>query len=220
MPGPVKEALQRRQTAVKDVYSQLAREGVLHDEDGRCDHSECSKNVVNLDRMDPIESSNFGLKTWCSHDISPETLEIMENIVKHGFDNGEEVLWSQEKPSNIVKDKGHVSAEDLTDHALVAARARARGLDALSRAEAPIHDDCHIRHQPPSDSSVSAWRGFLPRHKYQLPKNRAQCFETVTGPWQDSGKMPNPELTAPPSIEQPYHTSTGAMMEFLGGDIG
>lgn len=127
---------------------------------------------------------------------------------------------------------GHVESNAREE----AARSRARGLAALARVDAPIHDcDCDA----PLNPSRIASKTYLRRHKFQLPKERANNFETVTGPWKDSGIMPDPVYTAadgegrtpcyptrgtlvpmPSVAEQSIGTSTGAMMEFLGGQIG
>ena len=59
------------------------------------------------------------------------------------------------------------------------------------------------------------------RHRYEIPANRAREFETYTAAWQDAGIMPEilqSGATATQSGQQ--RTSTGAMMEFLGGEIG
>jgi hypothetical protein len=61
----------------------------------------------------------------------------------------------------------------------------------------------------------------MQRHRYQLPSDRARQFATVTGPWEDSGVMAATVSTLePPTIEAIDSTSTGAMMEFLGGEVG
>jgi len=75
----------------------------------------------------------------------------------------------------------------------------------------------------PREPGVSATRLRLPGHKFVLPADRARQFATTTGAWQDAGIMPEAINTADlsfPSIDQPDKTSTGAMMEFLGGNIG
>lgn len=54
----------------------------------------------------------------------------------------------------------------------------------------------------------------------ELPVDRARRFATTTPAWSDSGEMPNVVSTA--SLQQPAETitSTGAMMEFLGPNLG
>lgn len=69
------------------------------------------------------------------------------------------------------------------------------------------------------DTTVTPKKTYMQRHRYELPQDRAHRFATTTGPWQDSGMMPMPVSTSTPDIEQ-NNTTTGAMMEFLGGDVG
>ncbi|CAK3758808.1 Homeobox TGIF1 [Lecanosticta acicola] len=98
-----------------------------------------------------------------------------------------------------------------TDHALIASRNRTRGLATLAGMEAPELDTCsHSKFQ----------EKYLPRHKLELPKDKARLFATTTGAWEDSGVMPKTVETSLPSIQETNHVSTGAMMEFLGGDMG
>lgn len=97
--------------------------------------------------------------------------------------------------------------------ALSQAECRARGLETLAKAEAP---------KKMLESGGRKWP-YLPRHKYELPKDRARLFATTTPAWEDAGMMPAPVHTSLPDIsEMPASTatSTGAMMEFLGGDMG
>jgi hypothetical protein len=118
-----------------------------------------------------------------------------------------------------------------------AARSRARGLAAMTRMDGPVHCDC----EAPSNSSrgQSQSQPYLKRHKYELPKDRARLFETTTPAWEDSGKMPNVMYTVDdvarahdaciatqglmdPSVPSVagQTTTTGAMMEFMGPQVG
>lgn len=112
------------------------------------------------------------------------------------------------------------------------ADAIARGLDTLTAMEAAEEDDnwgpngIPLRGpQTPADNSTST-SPYLRRHKYELPPHRAQRFATVTPAWKESGLMPPPTFTAStpnpslPSIANADSTSTGAMMEFLGPNVG
>lgn len=74
---------------------------------------------------------------------------------------------------------------------------------------------------PAGENAVGhAQRGYLPRHKLELSPERAQLFETITGPWSESGRMPDPIYRQPTVSGTNDFTTTGAMMEFLGGDVG
>ncbi len=88
----------------------------------------------------------------------------------------------------------------------------ARGLMTLERmvgAEA----------ESPQPETPQQWDNYLRRHRYELPRERAQRFATTTGPWIDSGMMA-PTITTAEDATAANTTSTGAMMEFLGGEIG
>ncbi|KAK4504118.1 hypothetical protein PRZ48_005033 [Zasmidium cellare] len=104
--------------------------------------------------------------------------------------------------------------EALSHAECTSSERRAQGLEALSRAEAPLTTP---------DLVGRKWPGYLPRHKYELPKDRARLFATTTPAWEDAGMMPAPVRTTLPEISEvpaTTATSTGAMMEFLGGDVG
>ncbi|PIB02819.1 hypothetical protein CB0940_11718 [Cercospora beticola] len=94
-----------------------------------------------------------------------------------------------------------------SDLAIMAARARSHGLEALATMEAP---QC--------DTPSAARKPYLQRHRYELPKDKANMFATTTGAWEDSGMMPQAVDTSLPDINE--NTTTGAMMEFLGGNVG
>ncbi|EME82923.1 uncharacterized protein MYCFIDRAFT_211199 [Pseudocercospora fijiensis CIRAD86] len=104
-------------------------------------------------------------------------------------------------------------AWEKSDYDLEKARARSHGLQALARAEAPGTDDCM-----PSDFMLPPpKKSFLQRHRYELPKEKANMFATTTGAWEDSGVMPQVVNTSLTDIPE---NSTGAMAEFLGGNLG
>ncbi|KAI7367651.1 hypothetical protein KC354_g3273 [Hortaea werneckii] len=78
----------------------------------------------------------------------------------------------------------------------------------------------HAAHCPHRPQSRQENKEYLRRHKMELPVDRARRFATTTPAWPDSGEMPNVVSTA--SLQQPTETitSTGAMMEFLGPNLG
>lgn len=112
----------------------------------------------------------------------------------------------------------------------------ARGIDTLVAMEAAELDDNwgpngiplrnnETSNQASANNSTST-SPYLRRHRYELPPDRAMRFATVTPAWKESGLMPPVTYTASasdlsiPSIANPDSTSTGAMMEFLGPNIG
>jgi hypothetical protein len=123
---------------------------------------------------------------------------------------------------------------DLRDRqqAAAASDAVARGLDRLVSMESAECVDnwgpngIPLRSNETSTNNSTSTSPYLRRHRYELPPHRAQRFATVTPAWKDSGMMPpvtyttsTPDLSLP-GIENTQSTSTGAMMEFLGPNIG
>jgi len=95
------------------------------------------------------------------------------------------------------------------------ARARARGLAALSS-----YVDVHVEECSCDEAKPRGKGTYLSRHKFELPPEKARRFATITGAWKDSGMMPEAIATASLAPQPTESTTTGAMMEFLGGDIG
>jgi hypothetical protein len=59
---------------------------------------------------------------------------------------------------------------------------------------------------------------YIQRHRYQLPKDKANIFATTTGVWDDSGFVPQ---TMHPSLGSIHETSpTGAGTFLAGDDVG
>ena len=123
---------------------------------------------------------------------------------------------------------------NLRDRQQAASRSNAvaRGLDRLVSMEAAECVDnwgpngTPLRSNETSTDNSTSTSPYLRRHKYELPPHRAQRFATVTPAWEESGMMPpvtytssTPDLSLP-TIENTNTTSTGAMMEFLGPNIG
>jgi len=124
---------------------------------------------------------------------------------------------------------------DLRDRqqAAAASDAVARGLDRLVSMESAECVDnwgpngIPLRSNETSTNNSTSTSPYLRRHKYELPPHRAQRFATVTPAWKDSGLMPpvtyttsTPDLSLPAIENTGATTSTGAMMEFLGPNIG
>lgn len=113
-----------------------------------------------------------------------------------------------------------------------ASNAVARGLDRLVAMEAAECVDnwgpngVPLRSNETSADNSTSTSPYLRRHRYELPPHRAQRFATVTPAWKESGLMPPVTYTASmpdlslPAIENTQSTSTGAMMEFLGPNVG
>lgn len=102
-------------------------------------------------------------------------------------------------------------------------QALAKGMQTLIDLEAAETEDFYGPNGVAPHEPGAPARSYLPRHKYVLPEDRAKQFATTTGAWQDAGMMPEAINTADlsfPSIDQHERTSTGAMMEFLGGNVG
>ena len=123
---------------------------------------------------------------------------------------------------------------DLRDRQQAASRsdAVARGLDRLVTMEAAECVDnwgpngIPLRSNETSADNSTSTSPYLRRHKYELQPHRAQRFATVTPAWKEAGLMPPATYTTSmpdislPAVENTDSTSTGAMMEFLGPNIG
>ncbi|EMD00787.1 hypothetical protein BAUCODRAFT_29157 [Baudoinia panamericana UAMH 10762] len=193
--------LLKQKAHFRDIYAELDKQGKLHDEHFVCGHAECVHNTADISWLAEMDVAGPRHKRWCNH-------ELPADLVKP---------WSAYTGSAAAPSAQAFAQGDY-------ARARASCLEVLSRLEAPLKDDC-----PCGDHDQQAEakkKQYLQRHKYELPQDRAARFETTTGAWQDSGMMPEPQRTLPvggkstPDIEQTQSTTTGAMMEFLGGTVG
>lgn len=229
-PGPYQEARKN----VKEIYSLLATEGVLYNGDQSCPHTKCSENLMDISKVDGGSSPGSRLRRWCNENLSTDAAEKLTTLrtigaIKPAAATATEnrhralaTLWdleaiSHEHNGSCSNDFDMQAAANARARAqgletLSSAECRARGLEALSKAEAP---------EKMLESGGRKWP-YTPRHKYELPKDRARLFATTTPAWEDAGMMPMPVHTTLPDIsEMPTSTtSTGAMMEFLGGDIG
>lgn len=162
---------------------------------------------------------------WVAHDArvaaDRSRWQQLEKLQKGEIDNCP-FLEQNERLGNL-RDKHQASGRN---------DAVARGLDTLVAMEAAeVHDNWGPngipldRNQSSTDNSTST-SPYFRRHRYELPPDRAQRFATVTPAWKESGLMPPPTFTGStpnlsiPSIAQPDTTSTGAMMEFLGPNVG
>lgn len=221
---------------MKRIWATLSKEGVLHDVDGKCKHTECEDNILDSSLDQGRSSAAPKLYRWCTYELPPqkakEIAQLTAPLVSQGklrakvdgnlessdqdwnrqnVFQGLESLINMENEIERHRDDGRPSAEH--DRQIEAARAKSRALEALTYA------DCVGNTQDCTPLNAPAKRPFVPRHRYQLPARRAQQFATTTGPWEDSGSMPAPISTA--SIDLgPNITSTGAMMEFLGPELG
>ncbi|KAF2773462.1 hypothetical protein EJ03DRAFT_347964 [Teratosphaeria nubilosa] len=140
-----------------------------------------------------------------------------------------------ELPQDRARGSEDINALWEGSSCLEAARSRAQCLDYLGRLHGPMACDCNDAQASPSSNS----RVHQPRHKLQLPIERARLFETTTGAWEDAGKMPAATYTTGQgdagkpatgrlgvAAETSMHiiaeedlTTTGATMEFFGPQL-
>ncbi|KAK0319688.1 hypothetical protein LTR82_009394 [Friedmanniomyces endolithicus] len=92
-----------------------------------------------------------------------------------------------------------------------------RSLEALARLEPPLTGLVDNK-----AAGKAHKHGYLPRHRLELSPEMSRHFATTTGAWVDSGTMPETRYTQfqPPSLTNQHTISTGALMEFLGDDLG
>ena len=316
-PGPYQAALHQWEANMVQVYTVLAKEGVLRSGEVNCGHEQCAKNILDISSIDESEAPGPQMKSWCTEDLS-ETLQqrvlaiqqsqtdeasrrhsnisrglgslfaldaretaqaaasrfaaLEKMACMHSHEScdapgaggkgdschgkypcksyccaehdglvpardgaispdtahtlGLEALSRNECGSRNQCETGRFQGLEALDRyeknnipcewlasdlATMAARARSHGLQTLSALEAPEPVTCK--------SPLPAKKGYLKRHKYELPKEKANMFATTTGAWEDSGLMPQTVNTTLPDISETT-TSTGAMMEFLGPNVG
>ena len=204
------------------LYRSLAREGVLHDANGKCKHTECDDNLLQISEWSGGQKSNY---RWCNYDLSREKaqrfsklrtevpLSTSTNLGENSwrYANVFQGMATLQDLDNRIDTRDGRQSEIADTQAAAAQKARGEALGALARTHGPTSCDA------PSGTTK---KPYLQRHRYQLPRDRAERFATTTGPWEDSGMMPEPVPTMRPGIENQHSTTTGAMMEFLGGDIG
>lgn len=203
-PGPY----QQLESNKKELSAVMSKVGVLYTGEQKCDHPACARNLIDIIANAQVsEASTPTMRRWCSEELANA---LTHEVVDHQASGRNTHDLPSSDPSKTVDTlwKQGWSSD------LVAARGRARGLAALSRVEAPETDNCPCPQKSPTPTSSGK---YLPRHKYQLPQNKARLFATTTGAWEEAGKFPKAFETHPTIGEV---TSTGAMMEFLGPTVG
>lgn len=217
---------QQERDAERTVWSILSKEGVLHDVNGKCKHTECEDNVFDFHAVE----GNVTPKPWrwCTYQLPQEKVKQIAALTGPSRMD-DRVDDERERAQNILKGltslntvdqrrEGTGYCEDGYDMQIRKAMARAKGLELISNVEGREPRDL----PPPTTFKKTV----VPRHRYELPKERAARYETTTGAWEDSGTMPEAITTASAPTSTTFAplgtptTSTGAMMEFLGGNIG
>ena len=220
----------QKMAKLSQIYMTLSKEGVLHDANGKCKHTECNDNLFDASAVDGCGAAGPRHYRWCTYELPPQKAKEIASLTAplsistvHSSPKTENTLDHSRRSSNISQ--GLKSLYDMEtqlslhhggctwedhDSRIAQARAKAQGLSSLSRPECP-QGEC-------VEPGVTK-KSYLQRHRYELPKHRAQQFATITGAWEDSGLMPEPVTTSIGHMD-PQSTTTGAMMEFLGGDVG
>ncbi|EME46434.1 hypothetical protein DOTSEDRAFT_169028 [Dothistroma septosporum NZE10] len=213
------------------MHMLLSEAGVLVTEDQSCKHMICSENFFDISNLEEKSSKVPQIRRWCHQSLLPRVVEELKNITIIGISSREstaaedraktmQTLWHLEDGDHEYRGScsaGHEKKHEKpcgstgADPELMAARSRARGLNVLAGMKAP-------RGGPPAPSSKTS--SYLKRHKYELPINQARLFETTTRAWANSGTMPPAVHTSLLDVPEATNTSTGAMMEFLDGDVG
>jgi hypothetical protein len=217
------------------IWMTLSKEGVLHDANGKCKHTECEGNVLDTNLVGEKPARGRKQYRWCTYELPPQKAKEIAKLaqplsrsnIQATLDDTSSLSDESRRSRNISQNLErleHLNNELALRHGgdgttsenrrqAAAAKAKVQALSALTHAECcgGMDNDCVTRE--------AAKKPYMQRHRYQLPVHRAQQFATTTGPWEDSGSMPAPVSTA--SIDLgPHITSTGAMMEFLGPDLG
>lgn len=192
---------EKKREEMRILYRTLAREGVLHDANGKCKHTECDINLLEVSDCFGGQKATY---RWCNYDIPPEKAEKLATLAAKGSKAQIHELAGDPWPSDAIS-HGMTSLQQI-DSGIAAHHRRQSFMAACQAGDTGLV-------QPTK-------KPYLQRHRYELPRDRAQRFATTTGAWPDSGMMPLPEQTMPPGIERQDRTTTGAMMEFLGGNMG
>lgn len=195
---------------LRNIYRQLANEGVLHGLDEKCKHHECDNNIVDVSAIDSTTSGPKKLR-WCIYSLPQEkALRLSDMAAVQGF---KPVMTSEQ----IAAD-GQVRQRSMNFHRSLEALIKMD--DRLEAMDKNKHPEYFIPEQmlPDPNTGATNKKAFLQRHRYELPLERAQLFATTTPPWDDSGTMP-PTMSTEARIFHQEGTTTGAMTEFLGGDM-
>ncbi|KAK3706633.1 hypothetical protein LTR37_012642 [Vermiconidia calcicola] len=212
------------------MWTALSKEGVMHKANCQCSHTECDDNVFEISVMDDNRVPRLDHYRWCTYempaDMAKNVVGLTRPMFRKSIANEDFAEDSHQRSKNVAQGLKSLyetntrlcsgrdcNGSDLTEHdaRIATAKAKTHGLST------PSH------HSPlamvPDPQTGTLRKPYLQRHRYELPKDRVQRFATTTKAWQDSGLMPDTITTVPaPAEGQP--TSTGAMMEFLGGDLG
>lgn len=197
---------------LRNIYKQLANEGVLHGLDERCKHHECDNNIVDVSALD----STAGPKKlrWCIYTLPQEKAARLSDLAAvQGFKlPASAAQIAAEEQVRQRSENFHRSLE-----ALIKMDDR---LDAMGKGQSRAAGAAHTPLQMHPDGETNK-KAFLQRHRYELPADRARLFATTTPAWTDSGSMPNivPTTSTEARIFHQEGTTTGAIAEFLGGDL-
>lgn len=188
---------------LRQIYQQLAHEGVLHGLDEKCTHHECDNNVIDVTAIDSARRGPKQLR-WCIYTLPKEKAgRLLDMAAVQGF----RPPMSEDESQAV--DKARQRSENFH-----------RSLEAL------IKMDDRLDAMGKRGAAETGQKAFLQRHKYALPATGGTpVFATTTPPWTDSGAMPAtiPTTTSAADaariFQQEGTTTTGAMTEFLGGGL-
>lgn len=196
---------------LRKIYKQLVDEGVLHGLDNRCAHRECDNNIVDLSAIDGRGSGSKKL-SWCIYSLPPDTAKRLSYMAAvQGFKTPG--AGDQDAGEDKVRQRSRNFHRSL--EALVSMDTR---LTAMGKLSHPPSTRAHTSQMPPGQMAGERVGSYTPRHKLEPSQDRAQLFATTTGPWADSGTMADAMSTQQRIFNQ-EGTTTGAMTEFLEGDL-
>ena len=198
---------------LREIYHQLANEGVLHGLDEKCNHHECDKNIVDVAPLDSSRSGGPKKLRWCIYTLPQEKAGRLSDLAAvQGFKPP--MSTEQVAAETQVRQRSENFHRSLEALIKMDDRLEAMGRTRKSGTNTPM------QMLPDPVTGAMNKKSFLQRHRYELPHDRAQLFATTTGPWTDSGSMPPAFSTADEArIFHQEGTTTGAMAEFLGGGM-
>lgn len=204
----------------------LHQSGVLHDENTVCEHQACRQNIIDVKRIGGLEDTGLQKATWCSHDLPADLareLHLSTGVagpneahggVSHGlqtlFDLEERLYetegwqWQQYDPRVVAA----VQAGAFSDPSTV----------PPTDADTPANMRTNYSNKTSPAYKEPATKSYAKRHRAELPPAKAKRFTTITGPWEDSGIMPETIHTADTAVYDDA-TMSGGMLEYLSGNL-
>ena len=210
--------LTQSQKNLLEEYPHFIREGVLCGVDNDCSHMDFATSLIG-DTSTMDNSSPEQIIQWNDDAMSdidaPFNDSLQWDIDQHiapmqqmdDFPLGLLSLWdSDEFMSDLQNNTNRQESFDVNPYADLPLLSNGNQCAASSTQIQPstlATTTSSGQNQDVAPSQQPNKNDYLPHYQYELPQNRAQMFETVTGAWLESGLMPESSQTNQPNISQP-----------------